>query len=284
MHFFYIDESGCTGRDLTNPEQPIFVLGGIIVRDEGWNQTNRDFWQIITQFFNGNVPVGFELHAEDIFSPNGGVFLQGIPRDERNELARNILELLISRKHNTDYCAIDKSRLLSFDTSQVTSKNYLDLQTPYLLAYDYLISLIDFYIKEKRGRSARAMVILDEKDIFEGEISDITQYRRFILSERKRVRHITEFSYAVDSKKNPMIQMADLVCYVIKKYLEIETGYRETYPTEVKNIFRSFYSLIDQRLIKRTILIKDSREFQTYNGLISSVFVFPSARWKTKQY
>ena len=41
MHFFYMDETGCTGADLNNPEQPVFVLGGISVRDEGWRATTE---------------------------------------------------------------------------------------------------------------------------------------------------------------------------------------------------------------------------------------------------
>jgi len=36
MHFFYIDESGDTGRNLDDPHQPIIVLGGI--RITGWGQ------------------------------------------------------------------------------------------------------------------------------------------------------------------------------------------------------------------------------------------------------
>ena len=40
MHFFYMDETGCTGADLSGTEQPIFVIGGIDVTDEQW----RDAW------------------------------------------------------------------------------------------------------------------------------------------------------------------------------------------------------------------------------------------------
>ena len=47
MHFYYLDESGCTGRDLQNKEQPIFVLGGLSVRDKGWNVTQEKLAQII---------------------------------------------------------------------------------------------------------------------------------------------------------------------------------------------------------------------------------------------
>ena len=34
---FYTDETGCDGGTLNNPQEPIFVLGGIILRDGGWN-------------------------------------------------------------------------------------------------------------------------------------------------------------------------------------------------------------------------------------------------------
>lgn len=35
MHFYYLDESGDTGSNLNDPDQPVMVLGGISVRDEG---------------------------------------------------------------------------------------------------------------------------------------------------------------------------------------------------------------------------------------------------------
>ena len=35
MHFFYVDEAGCTGDNLQNADQPIFVIGGVSIRDEG---------------------------------------------------------------------------------------------------------------------------------------------------------------------------------------------------------------------------------------------------------
>ncbi|MEI7825381.1 MAG: hypothetical protein WCI01_08775 [Chlorobiaceae bacterium] len=40
MHFYYLNEAGCAGEDLNNPEQPIFVSDGLSIRDEG-NIQNR---------------------------------------------------------------------------------------------------------------------------------------------------------------------------------------------------------------------------------------------------
>jgi|GEM_PF-2678429 len=41
MHFYYLNEAGCTGEDLNNSEQPLFVFGGLSVRNEGNNQNGR---------------------------------------------------------------------------------------------------------------------------------------------------------------------------------------------------------------------------------------------------
>ena len=41
MHFFYLDETGCTGADLKNHEQPIFVFGGISVSDDKMARYHR---------------------------------------------------------------------------------------------------------------------------------------------------------------------------------------------------------------------------------------------------
>lgn len=43
MYLMYSDESGNTGTDLDNKQQPIFALAGIIVKDEKWHKINDYF-------------------------------------------------------------------------------------------------------------------------------------------------------------------------------------------------------------------------------------------------
>jgi hypothetical protein len=70
MHFFYLDETGCTGADLGNPEQPIFA-NGLSVTDEGWRKTTDAVQSAFSDFFGGAIPDGFELHAHELISGNG---------------------------------------------------------------------------------------------------------------------------------------------------------------------------------------------------------------------
>ena len=43
MYLMYADESGNTGTDYDNKEQPIFVLAGILVEDKKWHDINNCF-------------------------------------------------------------------------------------------------------------------------------------------------------------------------------------------------------------------------------------------------
>ncbi|WP_073129126.1 DUF3800 domain-containing protein [Palleronia salina] len=67
MHFFYFDEAGCTGADLNNAEQRVFVLGGLSTKDQGWHKTVDSFRSIL-QSAIGDLPPGFELHSTDLLN------------------------------------------------------------------------------------------------------------------------------------------------------------------------------------------------------------------------
>ena len=87
------------------------------------------------------------------------------------------------------------------------------------------------------GRTARGMIILDEKPEFHAEVEAITHNRRFEGPKTHRIKRIVAFSYPVDSRKNPIVQLSDLVAYCAKKFLELDNGYRTNWPEEAKTFF-----------------------------------------------
>ena len=279
MHFYYLDESGCTGQDLENEEQPIFILGGISVRDEGWNATQEQLASIIDNYFVGSIPEGFELHSEDLLSPIGDGFFSGHDRNKRNTLAKNILGLLSVRGHDVHCYAIDKAKLASESCSIDVS---YDCKIPYLVSYDYLITYINWFLKEKRGRSARGMLIIDTKEQFQSGIEMITSKRRFGDSKSHRVKWIVEFSYPIDSHKNPMIQISDLVVFCTRKFLEIEGGYRDDYSSEAKQFYSECYALIHDRIPRITLVQRQGRNMAGLNSFLNAIQAKPAHRWKKK--
>lgn len=284
MHFFYIDEAGCNLRDLTHPESPIFVLGGLVVKDKGWNITHIEFEKIIERYFKGNIPNNFELHSHQLLSPKGeGDFLNH-PREDRLKLAYDLLKLVEKRGHHFCLLPIEKSALNSYDTKNIINKDHVELKTPYLLCYDNIIDTIEAFIRDERGASARAMVIIDEKDSIKIEIESLTKFRRFHPILNKRIKWISEFSYPVDSKKNPMIQISDLACFITKKFYGIEKGYHNDYNSAAKTFYRDTYLLIHERLVKNSYTKEKGRNSVFYNDFLDSVVAKPSYRWKNKVY
>ena len=277
MHFYYLDEAGCTGQDLESQDQPIFLLGGVSVRDEGWNATQERLTEIVSDYFEGAVPADFELHANELLAPNGEGPFAGHDRNRRNELAKSVLRILDERRHDVHVVGVDKAKVRA-NTCDVALP--FDPKVPFLMAYDYMITYINWFVKERLGQSARGLIILDAKPEFSGEVEAITHHRRFEGPAAHRVKWIAEFSYPVDSRKNPMVQLSDLVVYCSKKFLELEGGYRNEWPDEAEQFYAECYALIDSRIPRKALIQRAGRGMEVLNTFLENVRSTPRTQWK----
>lgn len=280
MHFLYIDETGDTGQDLLNVQQPIFVMGGLSVSDEKWNPTQQKFVSIINDYFNGAVPVGFELHTHELLSPNGDGPFTGHNRNNRNQLAFDILNILVEHSHNVHAIAFSKPAIHA-NTCGIPLA--FDPKCAYLLGFDYLITQFNDHVKRNLGSSARGLMILDKKLEHHDNIETILHDRRFLTVATHRVKWVVEFSYPIDSTKNPMIQIADLVIFCIRKFLEAEHGYGATWSQPAKNFYAQCYNIIDSRLtFKQGIINRPEPKLKQLNEYILSVNLKPVGQWRRK--
>lgn len=277
MHFYYVDESGDTGANLADVHQPVVVLGGVSVRDEGWNQTQQALEAKLNTFFSNTIPPEFELHATDLLSPQGNGHFAGYTMAQRSALCMSILEILADRSHSVHYIALDKQKIANTPLGMAIEFNP---KRPYLLGFDYLVTFINWHVKEKLGRSARGMIILDRKDQFHEAIEKIMRERRFGGPAAHRVKWVVEFSYPVDSKKNPMIQLSDLVVYCVKRFIEIEHGYRPNWNEETKNFYATCYSRIRERLPKATLVERGGRNLERLNAYLEATRIEPRTQWR----
>ena len=279
MHFFYIDESGDTGKDLLNPEQPIMVLGGVSLSDEKWNNTQIEFAKIITGYFGGSIPVNFELHCTELLSPSGDGPFTGHPLQNRNKLAKDLLNILVTQSHNVHFIAFDKKKVNNIPCGASLCFNP---SRPYELGFDYLITYINWFVKKKLGHTARGLIILDEKRDQYDNIERILNDRRFITSQSHRVKRIVEFGYPIDSKKNPMIQLSDLIIYCIRKFLEVENGYRDNWKQDPKDFYAQCYNVIDSRVVKKSLENRGekSKEIKRLNQYLVEVRSVHRSQWR----
>ncbi|MFC1995022.1 DUF3800 domain-containing protein [Chloroflexota bacterium] len=181
--------------------------------------------------------------------------------------------------HAVQYYAIDKTKLAT--ESCIIDGSY-NLKIPYLLSYDYLITYINWFVKDRLGSSARGMLILDKKEQFQSCIEMITSKRRFGDPKAHRVKWIVEFSYPIDSHKNPMIQISDLVVFCTRKFLEIDGGYRDSYLSEAKQFYAECYALIHDRIPRSTLVQRQGRNMACLNSYLDAIQAKPAHHWKKK--
>lgn len=279
MHFFYIDEAGCDGPRLDNPEQPVFVLGGVSVRDGAWNATYEQYTSLIDKYFNGATPVDFELHANQLLSPRGSGAFAGHPLEDRKQLVHDVLAVVADRRHSTHVVAIDKATLADADDA---AAQVVGGRVPYLLAFDYMITVANRHVKHQLGRSARGMFVVDVKDQFSQHVRRISRARRFTGARAHRVKWLSEFSFPVDSQQNVMVQLSDLVCFISKKFFEIDAGYRPNYPDDAKEFFARCYSTIHDRRIARTFVPRNGTSFTAYNNALQAALLKPRRQWRRR--
>lgn len=281
MHFFYIDESGDTGKNLLDSHQPVMVLGGISLSDAKWNNTQIEFNQIINEYFQGEIPENFELHTKDLLSPRGDGSFENHQMKRRTELVKRLLGLLVSAGHSVHYIAFDKEKVSDIDCGATLCFNP---SRPYELGFDYLITYINWFVKKRLGQSARGLIILDEKRDQYDNIERILNDRRFKTAKTHRVKWIVEFGYPIDSKKNPMIQLSDLVIYCVKRFLELDNGYRENWNQDVKTFYAECYEIILSRVAKTGLHPRGekSKDIRRLNEYLKEVRITHNKGWKKK--
>lgn len=66
MNLIYLDESGNTGLNLKDRQQPIFVLAAIVIHSTKWFDMEKDFHGVLRKYFGPDLPDDIELHAMDL--------------------------------------------------------------------------------------------------------------------------------------------------------------------------------------------------------------------------
>jgi len=216
MHLIYIDESGNTGKNLSDAQQPIFVLAALVVPEDKWVPVERDLMAALDQHFPER-PADFEVHATDL--RNGVNFFRGRPvsarialRDDWMKIAHNHGLRLITR-------AIAKKRYERWLKSEFPSGVSID---PHVVAFPLIAQILNDYLKNQPG-SPRGIFISDEQTSIVGDVEKTIRLLRGIASPLN-LSQIIEKGFFIDSRKSVHLQLCDLCAYSARKREEIKAG------------------------------------------------------------
>ena len=204
MYLMYADESGNTGTDYDNKEQPIFSLVGVVIEDKMWHEVNDYFEKekikICPEFKE------YEIHSSELFNaPKSSVFKK-YTWTHNLETLEKIIDLIISLPIEVYSTYIYKPDFKKYILQTLGADIKVD---PYL--YAFALNYNDFN-SDLKERNSLGIVFSDELKNITNSIELL--YPKLISSNR----NIIEKSLYINSKKNNFIQIADVLALYANKY------------------------------------------------------------------
>lgn len=217
MHLIYIDESGNTGRNLVDPQQPVFVLGALIVPEASWQAIEKELETAILAHGPTGAGVDFEIHGGDLRQGSGA--FKGVPVAARLRLSEAWLKVAAKYQLKFIYRAIVKKRYERWMHAAFGSGITVN---PHLAAFP-LVAQVANNLLRTLGEEVLGIIISDENREVVGDIERFQKLLR-LTPGALHLDRIIEKGFFIDSRKSRMLQLSDLCTLYARKNEERKLG------------------------------------------------------------
>jgi len=232
VKFCYIDESGMG-------EEPYATMVGIVVDSQRMAPTKAE-WAELLATLSGIVGRGIDEFHTHAFYPGNGIW-RGIGGAERAEIIAAIIAWLEARKHHIVYSAVDKA---AYARLQPADPRISEIGSIWrMLALHVALAIQKKYQSEKKNKG-HSVLVFDNREGDRKGFTNLmvnppawtdTYYARG--KKQSPLDMIVDVPHFVDSKHVGLIQVADLLSYLLRHHIELHNGHRqENYAGEAARI------------------------------------------------
>jgi len=210
-----------------------------------------------------------EIHTRDFYSGNSP--WRDLNGNQRSDIISAIFKWLKFRKHAIVYSAVDKEKFGdSFNDESVAC----DISTLWrFLALHISLSLQKYFQGSPRGKSRTVNQKGNFVLIFDNEVREEKHFTDFILDapewtnsyydrlpKQEKLSQIVDVPHFVDSKDVGLIQLADFICFFLRKHIELQMGYAEPkYEDEKKKVSEWAGIILGQSIPKSNCYLSRGR-------------------------
>jgi len=219
VNLCYCDESG-TG------DEPIAVMTGIVVDASRMHLTKEHWGDLLAGLSQETGHQIVELHTRDFYAGNG-VF-RGMQGPDRAHLISQIFDWLAARKHHVVYSSVVKA---SYYEAVGRGEIPDELNTLWRFLGFHLILAMQKHCQTEDGVKGHTMFVFDNEERERMRFTDLihrppewsdTYYDR--KPKQDRLDQIIDVPYFGDSREVPLIQLADLTSFFLRRAAEIGEG------------------------------------------------------------
>ena len=232
MHLVYIDETGNTGKNLNDSQQPVFLLCAMLIHKDKWQPLEMDLQRICSENLKEKAEVDdFEIHATEI--RNGSGIFRGIPVFDRIAFRDQLLKAAIKANAKLIYRSIEKKRFKTWILEEYGRGISIN---PHVVAFPLIAQVVNHYLQEQ---DTLGIFISDENKEIMDDVEKSIRILRWDSSQLKLDR-IIEKGFFIDSRKSLVLQLCDLCAYSLRKKEERAIGLKP------KTIDTTGIELVDQ--------------------------------------
>lgn len=212
MYLCYIDESGNTGNNLNDVHQPLLVLAALVVQPQYIKDIENCIRELSYVYCGAESRnTDFELHGDHIYNGRGRYFKK-LSHSKRIDLLKDILRIFTDTPHiHLGYASLRKAEYFGKFHIQQT-------------AFSLIVEGLEQQLSG--SLSGYGLLICDEQDELKQKlIDDLDRFKQLFNC-------IIDSVHFVESKNNYLMQLTDVICYVIRRYLEALYNLRLIYNRE----------------------------------------------------
>jgi hypothetical protein len=217
MHLVYVDESGNTGNNLLDQNQPILVMSALVVPEDRWQALEGALRSLIESFFKTHVPEAFELHAADLRS--GSKHFRGVPVDDRIRLRNECMDLARAFGLKFVYRAINKLRYKRWHDKTCGAGLTIN---PCIPAYLLVANVVNDYLFSI-GVEERGILVIDENKEVAKDVEKALRNLRWIPHPIALTQMI-ERGFFIESHTSLPLQLCDLFALWARRMEEAKIG------------------------------------------------------------
>lgn len=255
MKFCYLDESG-TG------EEPIAVMAGVIT-DAARMRVTKSHWaellKALSEIIGRDIQ---EIHTRDFYS--GSSPWRELNGNQRSDIISAIFAWLRERKHHVVFTAVNKEVFEKGFREEPFAENIGTLWR--YMALHITLSLQKHLQREQKNKGNFVLV-------FDSEEKEKTRFTDLVLNppvwtdtyyargkKQERLDQVIDVPHFVDSKDVGLIQLADFICFFLRKHIELQLGLaKPAYKDEIDKVKTWATQIIEQAIPKSCVFLSKGR-------------------------
>lgn len=219
MNLVYFDESGNSGNNLTDNQQPVFLLCALVVPAVQWQEIEGELSNARLALFPDPVPDEFEVHGAQLVNPRKGDFFRDHPVATRLQLYRDWMDIAQRRNLKVFYRAILKKRYARWLQNTFGAGVLIN---PHVAAFSLLAQVINEHLLRLQPPSLGILISDENREV----VKDIEKSIRALRldSSNLRLGCVVEKGFFIESHQSLLLQLCDLCAYALRKKEEAKIG------------------------------------------------------------